>query len=81
LADTVIDANTAALSAGVATGVQFSPVSAEMLEVALRRAVDLYRQATVWRTLQMNGMSADVSWRGPARQYAALYRGLARSRA
>jgi starch synthase len=81
LADTVIDANTAALAAGVATGVQFSPVSAEMLDRALRRTVGLYHQAAVWRTLQKNGMAADVSWRGPARQYAALYRGLAQSRA
>jgi starch synthase len=26
--------------------------------------------------LQLNGMASDVSWRGPARQYAALYREL-----
>lgn len=79
LADTVIDANAAALAAGVATGVQFSPVSVEMLDVALRRTVALYREPAVWRTLQMNGMAADVSWRGPARQYAALYRDLVES--
>lgn len=81
LADTVIDANAAALAIGVATGVQFAPVSAEMLDVALRRTVALYREPTVWRQLQTNGMAADVSWRGPARQYAALYRGLVEARA
>jgi len=81
LADTVIDANAAALGSGVATGVQFAPVSAEMLEAALRRTVGLYREPAVWRALQRNGMAADVSWRGPARQYAALYRELVASRA
>jgi starch synthase len=52
-----------------------------MLDVALRRTVALYREPTVWRQLQTNGMAADVSWRGPARQYAALYRGLVEARA
>ena len=73
LADTVIDANPAALAAGVATGVQFSPVSAEMLDVALRRTMARTAESpSVWCQLQRNGMAADVSWRGPARQYAAL---------
>jgi starch synthase len=76
LADTVIDANPAALAAGVAAGVQFTPVTADGLELALRRTIDLYREPGTWRKLQENGMAADVSWRGPARQYAALYRGL-----
>ena len=79
LADTVIDANPAALSAGVATGVQFSPVTAGALALALRRAVALYRDPPVWRRLQENAMAADVSWTGPARAYAALYRAVARS--
>jgi starch synthase len=81
LADTVIDANAAALATGVATGVQFAPVNADMLDVALRRTVALYLEPSVWRTLQTNGMATDVSWRGPARQYAALYRGLVEARA
>jgi starch synthase len=81
LADTVIDANAAALAADVATGVQFTPVNAAMLELALRRTVALHRQASVWRLLQANGMQTDVSWRDPARQYAALYRDLVEARA
>ena len=81
LADTVIDANPAALSAGVATGLQFAPITPAMLELALRRAVALYRQPAIWRRLQQNGMAADVSWQGPARAYAALYRDLMAARA
>jgi starch synthase len=80
LADTVIDANAAALVSGVATGVQFAPVNAAMLDLALRRTVALYRAPSVWHTLQENGMATEVSWRGPARQYAALYRKLVESR-
>jgi starch synthase len=73
LADTVIDANEAALAAGSATGVQF--VSGD-LRPALRRVAALWRQPETWRRLQANAMRADVSWRRPAGQYAALYRGL-----
>jgi starch synthase len=78
LADTVIDANTAALAAGVATGVQFAPTNVGGLETALRRAVALYRDKPVWRAMQANGMATDVSWSGPARQYAALYQDMTR---
>ncbi len=81
LADTVIDANAAALSACVATGVQFAPVNPEMLELAIRRTAGLFREPDVWGSLQKNGMRADVSWRGPARRYAELYRALLRARA
>jgi starch synthase len=73
LADTVIDANAAALAAGVATGVQFAPANVEMFEIALRRAVALFHDKPLWRAMQTNGMATDVSWAGPAEQYAALY--------
>jgi starch synthase len=77
LADTVIDANPMALAAGVATGVQFAPVNAEMLEGAIRRTTRLFRDRAAWARLQDRGMACDVSWRDPARRYAALYRELA----
>jgi starch synthase len=76
LSDTVIDANPMALAAGVATGVQFAPVEAPMLEAALRQTAALRRDPTTWARLQANGMATDVSWTGPAGRYAALYRGL-----
>ena len=44
LNDTVIDANEMALSAGVATGFQFSPVTREALEHALTRATAVWRE-------------------------------------
>ena len=73
LADTVIDANEAALSAGVATGLQFYPPDIGALDYAISRAFDLHADPAIMRRLRLNGMRADVSWRTPARRYAALY--------
>jgi starch synthase len=78
LADTVIDANEAAAAAGVANGVQFSPLSVDALSYAFDRALALYREPPAMRRMRLNGMRADVSWRGPARRYAALYRSISR---
>lgn len=80
LADTVIDASPMALNAGVATGVQFAPVTAERLRAAIGLAAALYRQPATWRRLQRNAMATDVSWHHPARQYAALFRDLLAAR-
>jgi starch synthase len=81
LADTVIDANEAALAAGVATGLQFAPPAVDQLAYALRRAAALYADARAMRRLRLNGMGADVSWAGPAKRYAALYQDIATARA
>lgn len=76
LADTVIDANEAALAAGCATGLQFAPPSAEALGAAIRRTIALHRDVPAWRQVQRNAMAADVSWRRSAARYAALFHGL-----
>lgn len=76
LADTVIDANTAAVNAGVATGVQFLPVDAPGLIHAIRRAVRLYRQPDLWAATLRAGMGSDVSWDRSAGLYADLYASL-----
>ncbi|GLK81506.1 glycogen synthase GlgA [Methylopila turkensis] len=79
LADTVIDANPAAIAAGVATGVQFSPTSQGALEAALRRTAALHADSDLWTGIQRNGMRSDVSWDASARTYAKLYAELART--
>ncbi len=73
LADTVIDANMAALAAGVATGVQFEPVTMAGLSGAIARTARLWADRAAWRRVQLNGMRADLGWEGPARAYAAVY--------
>ncbi len=80
LADTVIDAGEMALTSGVATGIQFVPVDANMLRAALRRTAALFADKPAWRRMQANGMKTDVSWRDPARHYASLYRDLVAAR-
>lgn len=73
LADTIVDANEAALSAGVATGIQFAPVTLAGLSHALRRTLALWRDPVAWMQLQMNGMAMEVGWDRPAARYAKLY--------
>ena len=74
LADTVIDANAAAVTAGVATGLQFSPPDLPALRHALGRAFALHRDAEAMQRVRLNGMKADVSWDGPAARYVQVYK-------
>ncbi len=74
LADTVIDANEAALRAGVATGFQFSPVTTDALRHTVRRAIALFADRRRWRTMQRRAMASEVGWAGPSAQYAGIYR-------
>ncbi len=80
LADTVIDANEMALAAGVATGVQFLPLTAAALDAALARAAALFTRRAVWERMQQNAMRTDVSWNRSGMQYAQLYREVLASR-
>ena len=63
LADTVIDANEAALDAGVATGFQFAPVDADALVAGASAAPSRsMRDRQAWTAMQRQGMKSDVSW-------------------
>ncbi|WP_210527845.1 glycogen synthase GlgA [Rubellimicrobium arenae] len=77
LADTVINASPAALAAGVATGLQFHPVTADALRGALVQLCDLYADRDVWTRMQANAMAQPVGWQTSAKAYAKLYRDLA----
>lgn len=76
LADTVIDANEAALAAQVATGIKFASGTADGLRSAIRRTVRLHNSAKTWGQLQKQGMKCDVSWGRSAERYAELYKRL-----
>ncbi len=73
LADTVIDANEAAVEAGVATGIVFAPATEEAMAEGIRRAIQLYGRPKVWHKMQRRGMKSDVSWEASAEKYADLY--------
>ncbi|MBI1416462.1 MAG: glycogen synthase GlgA [Limimaricola sp.] len=77
LADTVINASPAALAMGVATGIQFHPVTADALTGALTQLCDLFAQPAAWDMMQRNAMRQPVGWGPSAGAYGALYRGLA----
>ncbi|PKB14193.1 starch synthase [Novosphingobium kunmingense] len=81
LADTVIDANVAALAKGVATGVQFVGVNYHALAEAISRTFALYADRAQWKRIQANGMAADFSWTASGKAYAALYRRLTGTKA
>jgi starch synthase len=73
LADTVIDANPAAIAAEVATGIVFDPNSAQAVYEAIRKTVRLYGNEKLWKKMQRRGMKSEVSWEASALRYADLY--------
>jgi len=79
LADTVIPASPAALAVGVASGIQFHPVTADALRGALGRLCDLFANADQWAQMQRNAMRQPVGWGPSAAAYARLYAEVAKS--
>jgi starch synthase len=76
LADTIIDANEAALSAGVATGFQYQPSAPGGLYHAITRAIAVYARSAEWTAMQRQGMKSDLSWKKSAARYVELYQSL-----
>jgi len=76
LADTVIDANEAAVGAGAATGVMFAPSDPVALRRAIARTISLHGDKPQWQAMQRSGMRADFSWSHSAARYAELFRSL-----
>ncbi|HEU0222742.1 MAG TPA: glycogen synthase GlgA, partial [Paracoccaceae bacterium] len=77
LADTVIDANEAAIVAGCATGFQFRTGSVAALGDAVDRVCDLYADQRAWEATVRRAMAHPVGWETSARVYARLYAELA----
>jgi len=76
LADTVVDADEAALAAGTATGFTFDAATVPALLEAAGRAFALYRRPAAWTRLQRQAMSRDFGWPAAAARYLELYRQL-----
>lgn len=74
LADSIVDANPAAVGDGAATGFQFVNATTQELTWALRRALSLYRKPERWHAMQQRAMTRDFGWEGPAEEYMELYR-------
>ena len=77
LADTIIDANAAAVSAGAATGFKIYDISVAGLAAALDRVFDIYQQPKTWAAMQRAAMKQSVGWENSASAYSDIYRALA----
>lgn len=76
LADTVIDANEAALAAGAATGFHFGSATADALRLAVQRTIRAFEDRKTWTRIQKQGMKSDVSWERSAMRYTEIYTNL-----
>jgi len=76
LADTVIDATPENIENQTATGFVFEDEEPRELLYCVQRALRTFRDKTVWRMLQLNGMNRDFSWRKSAQEYVSLYQRL-----
>ncbi len=74
LADSVVDSNAITISNNTATGFVIKNVTQVSLLVAIRHAIDLWKDKKTWRKIQKNGMKTDVSWASSAISYLELYK-------
>src|SRR5262249_24706503 len=51
----------------------FYEYSGDALLYAVRQALHHYMDERIWKRIQLNGMTKDFSWKGPAKEYASLY--------
>ncbi|MBA4179108.1 MAG: hypothetical protein C0506_00825 [Anaerolinea sp.] len=77
LSDTIFDLEEHPESA---TGFLFDEFSSFAFAGAFERAVLAFRDPTLWRRLQANGMSRDFSWRASATHYVETYNAALRAR-
>lgn len=55
------------------TGFSFSEYSPFALFSALKKAVSVFNEKTIWKKIQKNGMEKDYSWKVSAEEYIKLY--------
>jgi starch synthase len=78
LSDSVVDATSAALKDGTATGIVFDHPDAGGIAWGIERALELKHRPEAWRAMQRNGMRRDFSWTRTAGRYVDLYQSLGR---
>lgn len=73
LADTVIDANDAALRSDCATGIQFAPINSIMFSHAISRTCELFAKPKIWAGMMRRAMRHPVGWDQSAAAYLDVY--------
>jgi starch synthase len=58
---------------GKGTGFKFTEYTGEALLLAVKHALQAFRDQTSWQVLMRNGMSKDFSWNASAREYGRIY--------
>ncbi len=76
LADTIVDATTANLSNGTATGFLFPDANVESLMNALTRGIRLLENVRAAGKVRRTAMKQDFSWKKSAQGYTEIYREL-----
>ena len=71
LEDTVADYDP---RTGSGTGFKFADYTPGAMLAAIRRALDVYPNASAWKAIQHQGMREDHSWDVSAREYVKVYR-------
>ncbi len=79
LRDTVVDATTATLAEGTATGFWMDSLGKPALYRSVLEALRLHGEPEVWRQMQRTAMAQDFSWEHSAKEYLRLYQTLSRS--
>lgn len=74
LADTVIDANDAALRSDCATGIQFAPINSIMFSHAISRTCELFAKPKIWAGMMRRAMRHPVGWDMSAAAYLDVYK-------
>jgi starch synthase len=82
LADSITEASDEDLANGTANGFTFEPYDADVLELTLRRACDVYlTRRDAWKSIVEMGMQQDWSWEASAQRYVEVYKLVCEQRA
>ena len=77
LADSVTDTTAISLKNKLASGFVMADASAETLLECIIRAIEIYKEnKKMWRAIQKNGMTQNLSWDKSAMEYLHLYQAL-----
>jgi len=73
LIDTIIDFN---LNNKTGNGFLFQEYSPEALLLAIKQAINIYKNKSLWRKIILNAMKTNFSWDSSAQKYINLYNSL-----
>lgn len=73
LADTVINYTKGQQGINAATGFMFEKCESNEFFKVINQALDCYKNVSLWKQLQINGMQQDFSWQTSSKNYISMY--------